>query len=127
MLSLFQISGGSRISGGGANPNGANLLLGQISPKTARKQECIPVGCVPSAAVAVCWGVSASVHAGKHTPPARPPNLPPPDVGLETAEPDRLRTVMKKLDPEGKEVLPKIYYVQPPLRTTYIYLPDVFL
>ena len=22
------------------------------------KQECIPVGCVPSAAVAVCWGVS---------------------------------------------------------------------
>ena len=35
------------------------------------KQECIPVGCVPSAAVAVCprWclaggGLSAQVHAG---------------------------------------------------------------
>ena len=31
------------------------------------KQECIPVGCVPSAAVAVCWGVSArgvSTHGG---------------------------------------------------------------
>ena len=30
-------------------------------------QECIPVGCVPSAAVAVCWGVSAlgvSAHGG---------------------------------------------------------------
>ena len=27
------------------------------------KQECIPVGCVPPATVAICWGVSASVHA----------------------------------------------------------------
>ena len=36
-------------------------------------QECIPVGCVPSAAVAVCWrGVSASVHAGIHTLPLGP-------------------------------------------------------
>ena len=26
---------------------------------THREKECIPVGCVPSAAVAVCWGVSA--------------------------------------------------------------------
>ena len=51
------------------------------------KQECIPVGCVPSAAVAVCWGVSAprgcllwwwgwsapggvvSQHALRQTPP----------------------------------------------------------
>ena len=39
-----------------------------------RIQECLPVGCVPSAAVAVCWGVSASVLAG----------IPPPGVGLET-------------------------------------------
>ena len=30
------------------------------------KQECIPIGCVPSAAVAICWGMSASVHAGIH-------------------------------------------------------------
>ena len=46
-------------------------------------QECIPVGCVPSAAKVVSrWGVSASVHAGIHilswawawTPPmGRPP------------------------------------------------------
>ena len=38
-------------------------------------QECIPVGCVLPAAVAVCWGggVSASVHVGI-----------PPGVGLET-------------------------------------------
>ena len=41
-------------------------------------QECIPVGCVPSA------GGSASVHAGIHTlgpgpgdPPGQTPNLPP--------------------------------------------------
>ena len=38
-----------------------------------KKQECILVGCVPPAAVAVCWG-SASVHAG----------IPPPGVCLET-------------------------------------------
>ena len=39
------------------------------------KQECIPVGCVPPVAVAVCWGrgVSVSVHAGI-----------PLGVGLET-------------------------------------------
>ena len=72
-------------------------------------QECIRVGCVPPAAVAVCWGgVSASVHAGIHpqvwagdppgcgpgtTPlvqawrppsPSHTPQLPPPDVGLDT-------------------------------------------
>ena len=40
------------------------------------KQECIPVGFVPQAAEAVCWGggCSASVHAGIH----------PMGVGLET-------------------------------------------
>ena len=36
--------------------------------KDSHKQECIPVGCVPSAAAAVCWRVSASVHAGIHSP-----------------------------------------------------------
>ena len=30
-----------------------------INEMTFSKQECIPVGCVPSATVAVCWGVSA--------------------------------------------------------------------
>ena len=33
------------------------------------KQECIPVGCIPPAAVAISWGGSASVHAGIHQPP----------------------------------------------------------
>ena len=32
------------------------------------QQECIPVGCVPSAAVVVSPGGSASVHAGIPTP-----------------------------------------------------------
>ena len=63
------------------------------------KQECIPVGCILPTAVAICWGVSASVHAGIHpqawawtpplglgldnprvwawTPPSQTPNLPP--------------------------------------------------
>ena len=37
------------------------------------RQECIPVGCIPPTAVAVCWGgVSASVHAGIHTPRCGP-------------------------------------------------------
>ena len=47
------------------------------------KQECIPVGCVPFAAVAVCWrGVSASVHAGIHNP--RLGLDTPPSLGLDT-------------------------------------------
>ena len=40
------------------------------------RQECIPVGCVPPAAVAVCGGVFASVHAGIPHPgpgPGHPP------------------------------------------------------
>ena len=52
------------------------------------KQECIPVGCVPPEAVAICWGGSASVHTGIHllgvgleTPPARP--QPRPGCGSE--------------------------------------------
>ena len=32
------------------------------------EQECIPVGCIPPTAVAICCGVSASVHGGIHTP-----------------------------------------------------------
>ena len=58
------------------------------------KQECIPVGCVPPAAVAVCWGVSASVHAGIHPPGLgldTPPGVgldSPPGVGLDTPWPD---------------------------------------
>ena len=32
--------------------------------KVKHKQECIPVGCVPSAAVAVCWGRGVSARRG---------------------------------------------------------------
>ena len=49
--------------------------------KPMNKQECIPVGCVLSTAVAVCWGVSATVHAGI-SPGCGPGD--PPGVGLET-------------------------------------------
>ena len=38
--------------------------------ETYLQQECIPVGCVPSAAVAICWGVSArGVSAGGRSLP----------------------------------------------------------
>ena len=33
------------------------------------QQECITVGCVPPAAVAIAWGVSPSVYAGMIPPP----------------------------------------------------------
>ena len=70
------------------------------------KQECIPVGCVPSAAVAVCWGggglpqcmLGYTPLLGLDTPWAwtpprpgpghpslgRPPSYPPPGLGLDT-------------------------------------------
>ena len=59
--------------GGGANPKegGAKLLFGDISLKTAWKQECIPVGYVPFAAVAVCWGRGGVVCPGRECLPAR--------------------------------------------------------
>ena len=54
------------------------------------RQECIPVGCVPSAAVAVLGGVCLSacwdtpqVWAWRH-PPGCGPGDTPPGVGLET-------------------------------------------
>ena len=37
--------------------------------KVKRKQECIPVGCVPSATVAVCWGRGVSARRGMCAPP----------------------------------------------------------
>ena len=61
-------------------------------------QECIPVGCVLPAAVAICWGEGVCLSACWDThhspgcepgdpPPARPLNLPL-GVGLETPWPD---------------------------------------
>ena len=41
------------------------------------EQECIPVGCVPSATVAVCWGSLHPPSPGAGTPWADPPQLPP--------------------------------------------------
>ena len=59
-----------------------------VCVEAVEKQECIAVGCVPPAAVAVHGGRgSASVHAGIHTPPGCGPGDPPPGVGLETPPP----------------------------------------
>ena len=54
------------------------------------KQECIPVGCVPSAAVAVCWGgggvcLSACWDTHTHT---RPGPGHPLGLGLDTSQAD---------------------------------------
>ena len=70
-----------------------------LSGENSHEEECIPVGCVPSAAVAVCWGVSlpqcmvgytpqpdpstSPLGMGLEIPLARPPNLPL-GIGLET-------------------------------------------
>ena len=54
------------------------------------KRECIPVGCVPPAAVAICWGgvcLSAIWDTDPQVWAWRPPGCgpgDPPDVGLET-------------------------------------------
>ena len=40
-----------------------------VKVKSQIKQECIPVGCVPPAAVAVCWG-SVCLSACWDTPPS---------------------------------------------------------
>ena len=37
--------------------------------KYYRQEECTPVGCVPSATIAVCWGGVVSRHALRQTPP----------------------------------------------------------
>ena len=75
-----------------------NIIFPQVAGgKYFIQQECIPVGCIPFAAVTICWGVSASVHAGIHprawawTPPGHGPGHPtrhgpgnPPGMGLDT-------------------------------------------
>ena len=43
-------------------PTQEGCALVTFLPKTVWKQECIPVGCVPSAAVAVCWGGGCLPH-----------------------------------------------------------------
>ena len=72
-------------------PSQSNFIhFHAVFGKYYTKKECIPVGCVPSAAVAVCWGkgrgMSTSVHAGVHTPPRPGPGAPPPvDRILDTS------------------------------------------
>ena len=41
----------------GENPT--SEIMSRLLAENKTKQECIPVGCVPPAAAAVCWGVSA--------------------------------------------------------------------
>ena len=52
----------------------STVPLGGKQSNFTRQQECIPVGCVPPAAVAFCWG-SVCLSACWDTPPC---------VGLET-------------------------------------------
>ena len=62
------------------------------------RQECIPVWCVPPAAVAICWRVVSAWRpprvwawrppgCGPGDPPGQTPQPPPLDVGLETPAP----------------------------------------
>ena len=39
-------------------------IRGMEQIRKMKKQECIPVGCLPSAAVAVCWGVGDVCQEG---------------------------------------------------------------
>ena len=65
------------------------LNLMQIFLKKIPKQECIPVGCIPPAAVAACWGGgSAAVHAG--IPPRCGPGDPPGCGPGDSSRPDPL-------------------------------------
>ena len=48
------------------------------------KQECIPVGCVPPAAVAICWGVCLSACWDPNPPPPPVWAWTPPGVDLDT-------------------------------------------
>ena len=75
------------------------------------QQEYFPVGCVLPAEVAVCWGVSASVHVGIHpltpvwawSPPGCGPGEPPPGLGLETPpDPSTSPTGCGPGDPPGQ-------------------------
>ena len=69
----------------------------KIRRRTSCKQECIPVGCVPSATVAVCWGgCLPQCMLGYHQPPRpgtpqsrypltrHPRSRPPPPVDRQT-------------------------------------------
>ena len=64
------------------------LHVQELLTTTSTVQECIPVGCVPSAAVAVCWG--GCLHQcmlGYTTPLGLGLGLDTPDLGLDTPSP----------------------------------------
>ena len=76
------------------------------------QQECIPVGCVPSAAVAVSLsgGGSASVHAGIPTPRDQAPPRGQTDACENITFATSLRTVNMRLNVERRRLIKWIIY-----------------
>ena len=62
------------------------LHVQELLTTTSTVQECIPVGCVPSAAVAVCWGGCLHQCMLGYTTPLGL-GLDTPDLGLDTPSP----------------------------------------
>ena len=120
----WQKSGGSRIFWHTVTKTGWNLSYQNFQQnKNSSKQECIPVGCVPPAAVAVCWGIvcisacwDTPPRAWAWTPPelwATPPGLglDPPGVGLDTP-------IHVGLDPPARPpTSPWVWALDPPDQT----------
>ena len=109
--------------------NNLSTSVMKISKRTKNLllQECIPVGCVPSVAVAVCWGGGVCLSAcwdtppdpgspqvcawtlsgcgPGHTPPRCGPGQPPPNqtpnhplgLGLDTPSVDRMTDTYKNI------------------------------
>ena len=65
--------------------NMAHLFLQDTFDKTTKKQECIPVGCVPPTAVAVPGGSPPGTPLGAGTPP--PEQAPQPHPPEHAASP----------------------------------------
>ena len=61
----MRLKGSFRLSESKSDVYGeTNSMFTLDSDKNQRKQGCIPVGCVPSAAVAVCWSGEVSARGG---------------------------------------------------------------